>query len=66
MQNELSKEYPAKVLPQRPAQTRRGFNGLGHLSDSQIIPLQIHIALYQTRWNGVIGEEYQINNPTKL
>ena len=55
-----------KVVPHRSAQTERGFNGLRRLSDSQIIPLQIPIALYQTRRNGVIGEEqYQINNPTK-
>ena len=56
MQTEPSKKYPMKG----------GFNGLRHLSNSQIIPLQIPIALYQTRRNGVIGEEqYQINNPTK-
>ena len=46
--------------------TKGGFSGLRRLSDSQIIPLQIPITLYQTRKNGVIGEEqYQINNPTK-
>ena len=43
-----------------------GFNGLRGLSDSQIIPLQIPITLYQTRRNEVIGkEQYQINNPAK-
>ena len=43
-----------------------GFSGLRHLYDSQIISLQIPIALYQTQRNGVIGEEqYQTNNPTK-
>ena len=42
------------------------FSGLKRLSDSQLIPLHIPIALYQTKRNGVIGEEqYQINNPTK-
>ena len=33
------------------------FSGLRCFSDSQIIPLQIPIALYQTRRNGVIGED---------
>ena len=64
MQTELSKKYPVKVAPLGPAHTERGFIDLRLLSDSQIIPLQIPIALYQTR-NGVIGEQYQINNPTK-
>ena len=42
------------------------FNSLRRLSDSQINPLEIPIALYQRRGNGVIGEEqYQINNLTK-
>ena len=41
-----------------------GFNGLRRLTESQIIPLKILIALYQTRRNEVTGEEqYQINNP---
>ena len=57
MQTELSQKYPVKG----------GFNTLRRLSNSQIIPLQIPIALYQTRRNGVIGEEqYQTINPTKL
>ena len=43
-----------------------GFTGLRPLSDSQIISLQIPIALYQRRGKWVIGEEEcQINNPTK-
>ena len=43
-----------------------GIIGLRHLSHSQTTPLQIPVALYQTRRNEVIGEEqYQINNPTK-
>ena len=55
-----------KEVPHRPAQTERGFNGVRRLSDSQIIPLHISIALCQGRWEGVIGkEECQINNPTQ-
>ena len=55
-----------KEVTHRFSQTEEGFNGLRHLSDSQIIPLQIPIALYQRREKGVIAEEeYQINNPTK-
>ena len=39
---------------------------LRSFSDSQIILLQIPIALYQTKRNAVTGEEqYQINNQTK-
>ena len=49
------------VLPR----LKRGFSGLRRLSDSQIIPLQIPIALYQTRRNGVIGEEQYKKNITK-
>ena len=57
MQTELSQKYPMKG----------GFNVLRRLSNSQIIPLQIPIALYQTRRNRVIGEEqYQTINPAKL
>lgn len=42
------------------------WNGLRNLSNFQIIPIQIPIALYQARKNGVIAEEqYQTNNPTK-
>ena len=38
-----------------------GFSGLRCLSDSQVIPLQIPMALYQTRRNGVTREEqYQV------
>ena len=67
MQTELSKKKNKKQwyhigLPK----LKGGFSGLRHLSDSQIIPLELPIALYQTRRNRVIGEEqYQINNQTK-
>ena len=45
------------------------FNHLRHLSNSQRIPLQIPIALYQTRRNGALGEkQYEIiqQNPTSF
>ena len=45
------------------------FNGLRLLLDSQVIPLHIPRALYQTRRNGVMGkEQYQIiqQNPTSF
>ena len=45
MQTELSNKYPVKVVPHWPFQAERGFSGLRYLSDSQIIPLQIPIAL---------------------
>ena len=45
---------------------KESLSSLRCLSDYQIIPLQIPIALYQTRRNGVIREEqYQTNNLTK-
>ena len=40
-----------------------GFNGLRRLSNSQVIPLQIPIALHQTGRKAVIAEkQYQIIN----
>ena len=69
MQTELSKKYPVKLYHISLPTLKRGFNGLRRLSDSQIIPLEIPIALYQTRRNGIVGEEqYQIiqQNPTSF
>ena len=66
MQTELSKKYPQELYHISRPRLKGGFNGLRCFSDSQIILLQIPIALYQTRRNVVIGEEqYQINSPTK-
>ena len=45
-----------KEVPHRPAQTERGFNGVRRLSDSQIIPLHISIALCQAR---KVGRSYR-------
>ena len=71
---ELSKKYPKKVVPHWSAQTESGLHWF-----KTSFQLQIPIALYQIRRNGVIEEEeyqtrrngvigearYQINNPIK-
>ena len=58
MQTELSKKYPVKVVPHRPAQNERRIHCLRRFFDSQIIPLRILIALYQTTRNEVIAEKH--------
>ena len=61
-----AKNTPWKLYHIGLPRLKGGFNGLRRLFDSRIIPLQIPIALYQARRNGVIGvEQYQIHNPTK-
>ena len=50
------------MVPHRPAQTKGGFIGLRRLSNSQVIPLQNPIALYQTRRNEVTYRRRTIPN----
>ena len=52
-----TKPYERGIYHIRLPRLKGGFNGLRHLSDSQIIPLQIPTASYQRRGKGVIGEE---------
>ena len=60
-----AKNIPSKWYHIGLPRQKGGFSGLGRLSDSQIISLQIPKALYQTRRNEVLEEQYQINNPSK-
>ena len=65
-QTEISKNSPSKCYQIALSRLKVGFSGLKHLSNTQIIPLQIPIALYQIKTNGIIGEEqYQIINSVK-
>ena len=55
--NWTQQKHPMKCYHVGLPRLQGGFNGLRCLSDSEIIPLQIPMALYQRRTNGVIGEE---------
>ena len=57
------------MVPYRPAGTERGLQWFKTAFRLPVIPIQIPIALYQTRSNGVIGEEQKQaiqQNPTSF